>query len=41
MLSANYVINKPWKHAAAETGIAPYNASVLFIDERICMIVKQ
>ena len=31
MLSANYVINKPWKHAAAETGTTPYNASVLFV----------
>ena len=31
MLSANCVINKPWKHAAAETGTTPYNASVLFV----------
>jgi hypothetical protein len=41
MLSANCVINKPWKHAAAEIGITPYNASVLFVDERTCVIVKQ
>jgi hypothetical protein len=31
MLSANYVINEPWKHATTETGTTPYNASVLFV----------
>jgi hypothetical protein len=41
MLSANCVINKPWKHVAAETWITPYNASVLFVDEQTCVIVKQ
>jgi len=40
MLSANCVINEPWKHVAAETWITPaetwitpYNASILFVDE--------
>ena len=31
MLSANCVINKPWKHVVAETGTTPYNTSVLFV----------
>jgi hypothetical protein len=31
MLSANYVINEPWKHSAAETWTTPYNALVLFV----------
>jgi len=31
MLSANCVINEPWKHVVAEMGTTPYNASVLFV----------
>jgi len=41
MLSANCVINEPWKHVPAETWITPYNASILFVDEQTCAIVKQ
>ena len=41
MLSANCVINKPWKHVVAEIGIIPYNASILFVDERTCAIMNQ
>jgi hypothetical protein len=41
MLSANSVINEPWKHVPAETWITPYNASILFVDEQTCAIVKQ
>jgi len=31
MLSANYIINEPWKHVVAETWTTPYNASILFV----------
>jgi hypothetical protein len=31
MLSANYIINEPWKHVVAETWTTLYNASVLFV----------
>jgi hypothetical protein len=31
MLSANCVINEPWKHVVAEMGTTPYNALVLFV----------
>jgi len=31
MLSANYIINEPWKYAVAETWTTLYNASVLFV----------
>jgi|EndMetStandDraft_3_1072993.scaffolds.fasta_scaffold4257739_1 hypothetical protein len=41
MLSANCVINEPWKHVVAETRIIPYNASILFVNERTCAIMKQ
>jgi len=41
MLSANCVINEPWKHVAAKTRITPYNALILFVDEQTCAIVKQ
>jgi hypothetical protein len=41
MLSANYVINEPWKHATTETGTTPYNASVCLFNERTCVIVNQ
>ena len=41
MLSANCVINEPWNHVAAEIRITPYNASILFVDEQTCTIVKQ
>jgi len=41
MLSANYVINEPWKHVVAKTRITPYNALILFVDEQTCTIVKQ
>jgi hypothetical protein len=31
MLSANCVINKPWKHSTTDIGTTTYNASILFV----------